>query len=80
MGWYPKNVATDAAIAVAAEAANAITVTVQLKRNGGANLAAAGHVHAFLSSSAAGTDIAATAPETSVAIGAKGKIIKELTT
>lgn len=80
MAWYPKNVATDAVITVGAEAANAIPVSVQLKRNGGENLAAINHIHAYLSDAATGVAISATAPATSVAAGTAGKIVKELTT
>lgn len=80
MSWYPERVAVNATISIGTEAANAITVTVQLKDNGGANLARIGHVHAYLSDASTGVAISGTAPATSVAAGAAGKIVKELTT
>lgn len=80
MGWYPKGVAQDAAISIGTEATDAITVTIQLKGAGGANLEQIGHVHAYLSDAATGVAISGTAPATSVAAGTNGKIVKELTT
>lgn len=80
MAWYPQGVAQDAAITISAEATNAITASIQLKDNGGANLEEIGHVDAYLSDAATGIAISATAPATSVAAGTNGKIIKEQTT
>lgn len=80
MTWYPSRTPKSATIAVGAEASNAITVTIQLKDSGNTNLAAIGHVDAYLSDASTGVAISASAPATSVAAGAAGKIIKELTT
>jgi hypothetical protein len=63
------------AFTIGAEAANAINVAVQLKDAAGVNLAVRGSVTAYLSDSATGADIAATAPDGGVAVGTEGLAI-----
>lgn len=66
------------AIAVGAEAVNAITVTVQLKDSANANVAARYAVKAYLSTDAEGDNVAAVAPTGGVAAGANGVVIEEI--
>lgn len=69
-----------AAFTIGAEGGNAITVNIQLQDANGDDLDEAAHVQAFLSDDSGGIDIAATAPDTSVAAGTDGSIIAELVT
>lgn len=74
MGWYPSNLPQDAVITVAAENANVVAVTIQLKDRGGADLGVRGTCYAYLSDDANGDSVAGTAPDT-VAAGTDGLVI-----
>lgn len=65
---------------IGAEAANAINVGLQLTDANGDDLDEIGTVFAFLSAASTGIGVAGTAPDTSVAIGTDGAILKEHTT
>lgn len=71
-------IAAGATMVVGTESSNAINVTIQLTDADGADLAAIGHVRAYLSDTVTtGIGISGTAPATSVAIGTDGAIIVE---
>lgn len=74
MTWYPSRTPKDATISVSAEAVDVVTVTIQLKDSGGADLAVRGTCFAYLSDDANGDSVAGTAPDT-VAIGTDGVAI-----
>lgn len=65
--------------AVGAEAANVINVAFQLKDLAGTNMAKIVPVLYYLSDSSTGAGLAATAPDTDLAIGTDGTIIEEFT-
>jgi hypothetical protein len=67
----------NAVITVAAEAADSITVSIQLTDNNGNDLAAFGAVDAYLSDNSDGSTLAGTAPDT-VAIGTDGLMIDQV--
>jgi hypothetical protein len=69
-----------ATFTVGAEAANVITVTVQLTGPEGLPIAQRVAVRAYLSGVATGADIVGTAPTGGVAIGANGKILASMVT
>lgn len=66
-----------ATLAVGAEAADVINVTIQLTDAAGNDLATIGVVHAYLSGDSGGDGILATAPTGGVAIGTDGAIVVE---
>lgn len=86
LGGDPKNESTttgksiidDVDFTIGAESTNDINVGIQLK-SGGADLDHSAVVFAYLSDSATGIAIAASAPATSVAIGTDGSILVEHT-
>lgn len=64
-----------ATMAVGAEAANAITVSIQLTDEDGSDLAVRGSVMAYLSDDANGDSVAGTAPDGGVAVATDGLAI-----
>lgn len=63
-----------ASFSIAAEAANAIVVSIQLKRWDGADLDYRGAILGYLSDDANGDSVAATAPNGTVAAGTDGVV------
>jgi len=69
-----------ATITVGTEAANVINVGIQLNDADGTALATVGVVEAYLSDSAAGDGLTATAPDGDIAVGTDGTILFESVT
>lgn len=72
------NVVASASFTVGAEAANAITVTVQLKKYDGSNLDFAAALNWYLATNSSGLTPATSAPNGGTAAGASGKIIESV--
>ena len=70
-------VATKATFTVGAEDTNSINVAVQLTDETGDDVAEINHVRAYLSDSATGDGVCATAPDGDIAVGTDGTIIYE---
>ena len=63
---------------IGAEDTNSINVALQLEDANGAAIAAIGVVHAYLSDSATGDGVVATAPDGDIAVGTDGTVLGEL--
>lgn len=78
--WYPTNTPQDVLFTIGAEAANVINLGIQLKDVGGADLNGVGYIRLFLSDDSGGLGLSGTAATSSLAVGADGAVIKEITT
>jgi len=70
---------TQATVALATEAANAVAATITLKGPNGQALTASAAITAYLSDVSTGIGVAATAPDGGVAVGASGAVIPLVT-
>ena len=76
---YDNTVVDSAGFTIGAEAANVITVAVQLKKPGGGDIAVRSCVRWFLSDDANGDSLVATAPDGGVAAGTDGWVSQTVT-